>query len=124
MILKLKVNSKIMIMSPVVRDKKGEHIGIYEELRKSGYVRVKVDGIVYPIEEFPDLEKNKKHNISAVIDRLVIKSGDDIGSRISESVETSLMLSDGLVEIENIESKCLYLFSSSFSLFTMWIFNT
>ena len=114
-ILKLKVNSKIMIMSPVVRDKKGEHLGIYEELRKSGYVRVKVDGIVYPIEEFPDLEKNKKHNISAVIDRLVIKPGDDIRSRISESVETSLMLSDGLVEIENIESKCLYLFSSSFS---------
>ena len=114
-ILKLKVDSKIMIMSPVVRDKKGEHLGIYEELRKSGYVRVKVDGIVYPIEEFPDLEKNKKHNISAVIDRLVIKPGDDIRSRISESVETSLMLSDGLVEIENIESKCLYLFSSSFS---------
>ena len=104
-----------MIMSPVVRDKKGEHLGIYEELRKSGYVRVKVDGIVYPIEEFPDLEKNKKHNISAVIDRLVIKSGDDIRSRISESVETSLMLSDGLVEIENIESKSLHLFSSSFS---------
>ena len=102
-------------MAPVIRDKKGEHQGIYEELRKSGYVRVKVNGVVYPIEEFPDLEKNKKHNISAVIDRLVIKSGNDIRSRIAESVETSLFLSDGLIEIEDIESKALHLFSSSFS---------
>ena len=114
-ILKLKENSKIMIMAPVIRDKKGEHLGIYEELRKSGYVRVKVDGVVYPIEEFPNLEKNKKHNISAVIDRLVIKSNKDVRPRISESVETSLLLSDGLVEIEDIDSNSLHLFSSSFS---------
>ena len=72
-ILKLKEGSKIMIMAPVVRGKKGEHLAIYDDLRKSGYVRVKVNGVVYPIEEFPDLEKNKKHDISAVIDRLVIK---------------------------------------------------
>ena len=114
-ILKLKEGSKIMIMAPVVRDKKGEHLAIYDELRKSGYVRVKVNGVVYPIEEFPDLEKNKKHNISAVIDRLVIKSGNDIRSRISESVETSLLLSDGLIEIEDLDSNSLNLFSSSFS---------
>ena len=114
-ILKLKEGSKIMIMAPVVRDKKGEHLAIYDELRKSGYVRVKVNGVVYPIEEFPDLEKNKKHNISAVIDRLVIKSGNDIRSRISESVETSLLLSDGLIEIEDLDSNSLSLFYSSFS---------
>ena len=114
-ILKLKEGSKIMIMAPVVRDKKGEHLAIYDELRKSGYVRVKVNDVVYPIEEFPDLEKNKKHNISAVIDRLVIKSGNDIRSRISESVETSLLLSDGLIEIEDLNSNSLSLFSSSFS---------
>ena len=114
-ILKLKEGSKIMIMAPVVRDKKGEHLAIYDELRKSGYVRVKVNDVVYPIEEFPDLKKNKKHNISAVIDRLVIKSGNDIRSRISESVETSLLLSDGLIEIEDLDSNSLSLFSSSFS---------
>ena len=114
-ILKLKEGSKIMIMAPVVRDKKGEHLAIYDELRKSGYVRVKVNDVVYPIEEFPDLEKNKKHNISAVIDRLVIKYGNDIRSRISESVETSLLLSDGLIEIEDLDSNSLSLFSSSFS---------
>ena len=114
-ILQLKENSKIMIMAPVIRGKKGEHLAVYEDLRKSGYVRVKVNGVVYAIEEFPDLEKNKKHDISAVIDRLVIKSDDEIRSRISESIETSLILSDGLVEVENIDSKSLNLYSSNFA---------
>ena len=114
-ILKLKQGTKIMIMSPIIRDKKGEHLGIYEDLRKSGYVRVKVNDVVYPIEEFPSLEKNKKHNISAVIDRLVIKPGNDIRSRISESIETSLMLSEGLIEIEEIDSNYVHLYSSNFS---------
>ena len=114
-ILQLKENSKIMIMAPVIRGKKGEHLAVYEDLRKSGYVRVKVNGVVYPIEEFPDLEKNKKHDISAVIDRIVIKSDDEIRSRISESIETSLILSDGLVEVENIDSKSLNLYSSNFA---------
>ncbi len=114
-ILKLKEGTKIMIMSPIIRDKKGEHLGIYEDLRKSGYVRVKVNDVVYPIEEFPSLEKNKKHNISAVIDRLVIKPGNDIRSRISESIETSLILSDGLIEVEEINSNYVHLFSSNFS---------
>ncbi len=114
-ILKLKEGTKIMIMSPIIRDKKGEHLGIYEDLRKSGYVRVKVNDVVYPIEEFPSLEKNKKHNISAVIDRLVIKPGNDIRSRISESIETSLILSEGLIEVEEINSNYVHLFSSNFS---------
>ena len=114
-ILKIKEGTKIMILSPVIRGKKGEHLAIYEDLRKSGYVRAKVNGVVYPLEEFPDLEKNKKHDISAVIDRLVIKSTDDIRSRISESIETSLHLSDGLVEVENMDENNINLFSSNFS---------
>ena len=114
-ILKIKENSKIMLLAPVVRGKKGEHLAIYEDLRKSGYVRVKVNGVIYPIEEFPELEKNKKHDIAAVIDRLVIKKDDGIRSRISESIETSLQLSDGLIEIENIDSGKQMLFSSNFS---------
>ena len=104
-----------MIMSPIIRDKKGEHLAICEDLRKSGYVRVKVNDVVYPIEEFPSLEKNKKHNISAVIDRLVIKPGNDIRSRISESIETSLLLSEGLIEVEEIDSNYVHLYSSNFS---------
>ena len=114
-ILKLKDNTKIMIMAPVIRDKKGEHQALYEDLRKSGYVRLKINGKIYPIEEFPELEKNKKHNISAVIDRLVIKSNSEIRSRISESIETSLLLSDGLIEVENIDTKNISLFSSNYS---------
>ncbi len=114
-ILKLKEGTKIMIMSPIIRDKKGEHLAIYEDLRKSGYVRVKVNDVVYPIEEFPSLEKNKKHNISAVIDRLVIKPGNEIRSRISESIETSLILSEGLIEVEEIDSNYVNLYSSNFS---------
>ena len=114
-ILKIKENTKIMILSPLVRGKKGEHIAVYEDLRKSGYVRVKVNGVVYPIEEFPELEKNKKHDISAVIDRLVIKDNDEDRSRLAESIETSLILSSGLVEIENLDKKASELFSSNFS---------
>ena len=114
-ILKIKENTKIMLLAPVVRGKKGEHLGIYEELRKSGYVRVKVNGTVYPMEEFPDLDKNKKHDIAAVIDRLVIKKSDDIRSRISESIETSLLLSEGLIEVENMDKHEITLYSSNFS---------
>ena len=114
-ILKIKENTKIMLLAPVVRGKKGEHLGIYEELRKSGYVRVKVNGTVHPMEEFPDLDKNKKHDIAAVIDRLVIKKSDDIRSRISESIETSLLLSEGLIEVENMDKNEITLYSSNFS---------
>ena len=114
-VLKIKDGTKIMILSPIVRGKKGEHLAVYEDLRKSGYVRVKVNDVVYPIEEFPELEKNKKHDISAVIDRLVIKNNEEDRSRLAESIETSLNLSSGLVQIENIDSKLLTLYSSNFS---------
>ena len=114
-VTKLKDNSKIMILAPVVRGKKGEHLAIYEDLRKSGYVRVKVNGVVYPIEEFPELDKNKKHDISAVVDRLVIKNSEDNRSRLAESIETSLYLSNGLVEIEEMDKKIITLHSSNFS---------
>jgi excinuclease ABC subunit A len=114
-ISKLKDGSKIMILSPIVRGKKGEHLAVYEDLRKSGYVRVKVNGVVYPIEEFPELNKNKKHDISAVVDRLVIKNSGEDRSRLAESIETSLYLSNGLVEIEEIDEKVSTLHSSNFS---------
>ena len=114
-VLKLKEGAKIMILAPVIRDKKGEHNVIYDDLRKDGYVRVKVDGKVYPIDEFPNLEKNKKHNISAVVDRLVIKKTKEQKSRLSESIESALILSNGLVEVEEIDTSKNYLFSSNFS---------
>jgi|TARA_B110000444_G_scaffold118944_1_gene111858 excinuclease ABC subunit A len=115
-VYQLDENTKIMILAPLIRGKKGEHLGIYEELRKEGYVRVKVDGVVYPMEEFPDLEKNKKHDISAVVDRIALKNSDENRIRLSESIENAIRLSNGLVRIESIESKKIdQLFSSNFS---------
>ena len=106
---------KIMVMAPMVRGKKGEHLGIYEELKTEGFVRVKFNNVVHPLDEFPSLNKNQKHDISAIVDRLQLKQEEDNRSRLSESIETALGLSNGLVEIEVIDDKNILLFSSNFS---------
>lgn len=86
--------TKIQIMSPVVRGRKGEHAKVLESAKKSGYVRVRVDGIIYDLSEKIPIEKNKKHNIEVVIDRLVIKP--EITSRLTDSIETASKLSGGI----------------------------
>jgi excinuclease ABC subunit A len=107
---------KIMVMAPMIRGKKGEHLGIYEELKTEGFVRVKVNNVIHPLDEFPSLNKNQKHNISAIVDRLQLKQEEDNRSRLSESIETALGLSNGLVEIEILdEQNNILLFSSNFS---------
>lgn len=93
-VLELDEGTKIQIMAPVIRSKKGQHIKELESASKSGFVRVRVDGIVYDLSEKIELEKNKKHNIDIVVDRLVIKDG--IRSRLSDSVETAARLAGGL----------------------------
>ncbi|MDB4253211.1 excinuclease ABC subunit UvrA [Gammaproteobacteria bacterium] len=114
-IYSLGVGKKIMVMAPMVRGKKGEHLGIYEELKTEGFVRVKINNVVHPLDEFPSLNKNQKHDISAIVDRLQLKQEEDNRSRLSESIETALGLSNGLVEIEVIDDKNILLFSSNFS---------
>ena len=94
-VLSLPEGTKIQILAPVVRAKKGEHQKEFEAASKSGFVRVRVDGIIYDLSETIKPEKNKKHNIEIVVDRLVIKS--EIRSRLSDSVETAAKLSGGLV---------------------------
>ena len=107
---------KIMVMAPVIRGKKGEHLGVYEDLKAEGFVRVKIDGRIYPLEEFPSLNKNQKHDISAIVDRLKLQENEDNRSRLSESIDTALGLSDGLIQIEVIDEKSdILLFSSNFS---------
>ena len=107
---------KIMVMAPMIRGKKGEHLGIYEELKTEGFVRVKINNVLHPLDEFPSLNKNQKHNISAIVDRLQLKQEEDNRSRLSESIETALGLSNGLVEIEILdEQNNILLFSSNFS---------
>jgi len=88
--------SRIMVMSPLIRDRKGEYQAVFDDLRKAGYVRVRIDGHVHDLSEQFQLNKNKKHSIEAVVDRLVIgQSGSQ--SRIADSVETALKLGAGVV---------------------------
>lgn len=111
-IMKLPEGSKIQLLSPVVRGRKGEHVKIFEQAKKSGYVRVMVDGHLYELSEEIKLEKNKKHNIEIIIDRLVVKPG--IEKRLSDSIESVLKLSDGLLIVDVIGGETLN-FSQSFS---------
>ncbi len=92
--------TKLQILAPIVRGKKGEHVKILENIKKEGFVRIVVDGEMYEISDEIKLEKNKKHTIEVVVDRIVVKEG--IEGRLFDSLETALKLSDGLVEVEFI----------------------
>ena len=96
-VMKLPEATRIQVMAPVIRGKKGEHQNIFEDARKSGYVRVRVDGSLYDLSEDIPLDKNKKHNIEVVVDRLVIR--EDVAQRLTDSVEVASGLSGGLILI-------------------------
>ncbi|MDD3221996.1 MAG: excinuclease ABC subunit UvrA [Clostridia bacterium] len=104
--------TRIQLLAPVVRGRKGEHVKIFQQAKKSGYVRVMVDGNLYDLSEEIKLEKNIKHNIEIVVDRLAVKEG--IEKRLTDSLETTLKLSDGLVVVDVIGGEPLN-FSQSFS---------
>jgi len=112
-IMALPQNSRIMIMAPLVRDRKGEHQGIFGDLRKAGYVRVRLDGRICDLSEEFQLDKNKKHSIEAVIDRLVIDESLD-ANRVADSVETALKLGAGVVLVSITDGEEL-LFSEHFA---------
>ena len=97
-ILELPQGTKIQILAPVIRGRKGEHAKVLEDAKKSGYVRARVDGITYELSEEIKLEKNKKHNIEIIVDRIVIKP--DIIRRITDSAETALALSGGILYVD------------------------
>lgn len=96
-ILQEKEGSKIQILAPLVRDRKGEHKKVFQELRRKGFVRVRVDGEIHSLDSDFQLEKNFKHSIEAVVDRLVIRYDRDFESRLADSVETALELGEGLL---------------------------
>ena len=102
-VMALPEGSKIMVLAPVIRGRKGEHVKEFEAARKSGYVRVRVDGLIYVLSETIKLEKNKKHTIEIVVDRLVIKP--EIRSRLSDSIETASSLTGGLTIINVVDGK-------------------
>ena len=105
--------TRILVMAPVIRGKKGEHAKIFEDARKSGYVRCRVDGIAYDLSEEIKLEKNKKHTIEIVVDRLVIR--EDITRRLTDSVEIASNLSGGLVVIHVVGEDRDILFSQNYA---------
>lgn len=111
-VLGFKEGTKILVNAPVARGKKGEYKKQLESYKKSGYVRVEIDGIVYSLEEEINLDKNIKHNINVVIDRLVVK--DTIQKRLADSIETALKLADGLVIVQEVGGE-EHLFSTKFS---------
>jgi len=97
-VMSLPADTRIQILAPVVRARKGEHVKVFEDARRSGYVRVRVDGHIYDLSEEIKLEKNKKHSIEVVVDRLVIR--EDVAKRLADSVETASGLSGGLVIVD------------------------
>ncbi len=99
-VMQLEEGNKIQLLAPIVRGRKGEYIKELESVRKSGFVRVRVDSVVYDLSENIKLEKNKKHNIEVIVDRLVIK--DSIKSRLADSIETATKLADGLLVVDVI----------------------
>ena len=111
-LMQLEERTRIQLLAPIVRGRKGEHAKIFQNAKKSGYVRVRVDGNVYDLSEDIPMEKNKKHNIEIVVDRLVVKPG--IEKRLTDSIETTLNLADGLMMVDVIGGETLN-FSQSFS---------
>ena len=112
-ILEMPEGTKLMLLAPIARGKKGEFKKEFESLQKQGYQRLKIDGTVYSIDEVPTLSKNIKHDIEVVVDRLVVKP--TIAERAAQSFETALKLGDGLVFAENISDNSRTTFSSKFA---------
>ena len=111
-IMKFGEDARIYILAPVVRGRKGQHKGVFEQVRKEGFLRVRVDGKVYKIDEKYTLEKNKKHSIEVVVDRIVLEG--DFKERLTESVELSLKIGSGLMIVHELPSKD-HLFSEHFA---------
>ena len=111
-IMTLPERQKIQLLAPVVRGRKGTHAKLLDQARRSGYVRVQIDGSLYELSEDISLDKNIKHNIEIVVDRLIVKPG--IEKRLSDSIETVLELADGLLVVDTMDGKLLN-FSQSFS---------
>lgn len=112
-ILSNPADTRFMILAPIIKDKKGVHKYVFEGLKKAGYVRVRVDGKVYDIDEELDLDRNKKHTIEAVVDRLTVDP--EIKKRLAESVENSLNLGEGMMIYQNNDTKEEVIFSQNFA---------
>ncbi len=102
-LLAMPEDSKVMLLAPVIRERKGEHAHVFDSLRREGFIRARIDGIVVELDDVPDLDKRRKHTIEVVVDRFKIRS--DIGIRLAESLETAIALSDGIVIAADMDGK-------------------
>ena len=100
-VMEMPEGTKLMLLAPVIKERKGEHLHLFETLRRQGFIRARIDGIICDLDEAPVLAKNKKHTIEVVVDRFKVK--EDIGLRLAESFETALNLAEGLVMISYME---------------------
>ncbi len=113
LIMAMPERSRIQLLAPVVRGRKGRHEKVLEQAKRSGYVRVLIDGSQYELSEEIRLDKNLKHNIAVIVDRLIVKPG--IEKRLTDSIENVLQLSGGLLEVEDMKDQSVHTFSQSFS---------
>ena len=113
LIMAMPEKSRIQLLAPVVRGRKGRHEKVLEQAKRSGYVRVLIDGSQYELSEEIRLDKNLKHNIAVIVDRLIVKPG--IEKRLTDSIENVLQLSGGLLEVEDMKDQSVHTFSQSFS---------
>ncbi len=102
-VMALPADKRIMVLAPVVSERKGEHLHVFQELMANGFIRARIDGIVVDLDHPPMLDKNKKHTIEAVVDRLRVR--DDVQQRLAESFETALGLSDGVARVCDMDNE-------------------
>ncbi len=112
-IMKFPVDSRVMIMAPIVQSKKGEFAHIPEQYRRLGFARARVDGVVYSLDEFPELDKKYKHDIQIVVDRVVINA--DMQGRVTQSTEQALEIADGIVSVLNVDNEQTSTFSQRYA---------
>ncbi|HEX6258618.1 MAG TPA: excinuclease ABC subunit UvrA [Candidatus Saccharimonadales bacterium] len=112
-VLKLPEGARLMILAPIVKDKKGEYAHIPEQYQRSGFARARVDGVVYALDEWPQLDKKYKHTIELVVDRVV--NNESAASRITQSIEQALDIAEGTVEVLNVDEETTHIYSQQYA---------
>jgi excinuclease ABC subunit A len=112
-VMKLQSGARLMILAPIVKSKKGEFAHVPEQYSRLGFARARVDGVVYSLDEFPELDKKFKHDIEIVVDRIALS--DDVRPRVAQSVEQSLEIADGVVQILDVDSETTYVYSQRYA---------
>ena len=112
-VMKLTPGARLMVLAPIVKSKKGEFAHVPEQYRRLGFARARVDGVVYSLDEFPELDKKYKHDIEIVVDRIALS--DDVRTRLAQSVEQSLEIGDGVVQVIDVDSETNYVYSQRYA---------